>query len=1030
MREFRFSVMFALAVCAAILLGLPQASWAKTVKKNISKDTTWWAKKSPYVVTENIMLEEGATLTIERGVTVELAAEISIQVRGKFLAVGTLDKPIVFTAHDDKPWGNIYFTDFTPDAVVNAKGEYVSGSIMKHCVVEKGRGIYIRFGAPLITECEIRDNLSSGIRVEFGKPLIVRNLIHGNSTQSESASGNGGGIIAYTDKPVLIADNIIHDNISDGGRDGGGGVYIYAADGAKIVVRNNTIYGNSSSRFGGGIYAYGGVLEGNTVIGNEAFERGGGIYAVESHVVGNLVQSNSSRRGGGMYAESGDVESNSIIRNTARGSEGGALYYFGSGNVIGNSMVSNVAGENGGCGGIYVSGNPEIRANNLINNTGYGLQVSNVADAPEVSAAGNFWGATSERAILDLTFDWLDDEATGLANHTPYLKRISSDPPPPPPFNLIGAATAGGIRLSWENPPGASAGGHDIHIGTKSGYPYERVMSTNSENTYEIKGLMNHGSEYWIVVSSQNTKGEVGNGFSNEIAIKVRGSAANVAAAKNLEPADGKSGVSGSITLKVSEPAGAVASRWQVSTSADDFSALAVDEVETGGKLSTHGVGTETLVGGQEYHWRVAYGASDGSWSAWSKPTSFTTAADSPSIIRGPITSALTLKKRFSPYEMVGNTLVTPEGELTIEPGVELRVAPGKNLMVSGKLVARGTAAEPIRFTGRSSEKWGRIIFADRSADCVLDADGAYIGGSILERCTIEGSGGLLVQSSSPLIKDCDISNSAGSGIAVRQGGPVIKGNDIHHNTASTNGGGIYAYTNDIIFVTGNRIHDNTADGDGGGVYAYGYMNTSTIRVEGNEIFANTATGDGGGVYLSRSSALGNKIESNRAEGSGGGIFSTFGLVESNELRDNRADKGGGIFAERNSSLTGNLVTSNEALSEFGGGVYINFWGMSIDNEAFTKNTVTANSASGEGGNGGVFIVGYMYFEQNNIHDNAGSQLYNGNVPEPYELLAQQCYWGVDDASAISKLIVDGHDDPKLGKVSFEPFSPAPLRFD
>jgi hypothetical protein len=1024
----------ALAVCLAIVFGLCPVSWAATVKKDISKDTVWSARKSPYVVKENVMLMEGATLTIEPGVRVELAAGKSIQVRGNFRAIGKPDKPIVFTALDNEPWENVYFTDFCPDAVLAEDGSYVEGSIMKHCIVEKGRGIYVRFGAPLITECDIRDNLSSGIRVEFGAPKIIKNRIHDNSTQPDSASGNGGGIIAYTDKPALIDGNIIYDNVSDGGRDGGGGIYIYAADGAKVVATNNTVYGNTSSRFGGGIYAYGGFLGGNTIIGNESVERGGGIYAVESEVSGNTVQNNSSGRGGGLYAESCDVNSNNIVRNNARRPEGGAMYYFGSGNITANCIIANTAGKDGGCGGIYVSGDPDIRENNMFNNSGYALRVANVSDAPEVLAASNFWGTTSEQAILGFTYDWLDSEETGLASYIPYLEKAADNTPPLLPANLTAAATGNGIKLSWDKPLGTSPDGHMIHIGTKSGYPYERIIPASAKVGYEVTGLSG-GTEYWVTVSAYKTADgkKVESGLSEEIRVAIGGPTEALAEPRNVAPENKATAASESVTLKASDPApGAVASRWQVSTIRSDFSALALDRVQTGEQISMLEIGADALLAGQQYYWRVAYGTSEGSWSGWSRPTSFSTSADSPSVVSGPIASAITFEKRFSPYELVGNTLIMPEGILTIEPGVEVRIAPGKNLMVRGSLVARGTDANPIKFTKQTSENWGQMIFADQSVNCNLDEDGNYGGGCILEKCVIEHGKGLIIASSSPLIKACDISNTKGSGITVRQGGPVITGNDIHHNKAVTNGGGVYAYTNDIIFVAGNKIHDNTADGDGGGVYAYGYMNTSTIRVENNQVFANSATGDGGGVYLSRSSAIGNKISGNAADGNGGGIFATFGLIETNDLRDNQAEQGGGIYAERNSSLTGNLVTTNKSLSGFGGGVYINFWGISIDNEAFTQNTVTDNVTSSSDGNGGVFIVGYLFFERNNIYGNSGSQLYNGNESDPrsYSLLTTQCYWGTDDKGAISKLIVDGSDDPDLGMVSFEPFSPTPLQFD
>ena len=1035
MRTLELRNLMGIAIALAIIFGVsPPSTGAVTIKKNISKDTVWRAKNSPYVVKESFVLEEGATLKIERGVRVELAAGKKIQVRGKLLAIGSPEKPIVFTARTDEPWETIYFTDFSDDAVFSADGRYRDGCIMKHCIIEKGHGIFIRFGAPLITECEIRNNLSSGIRVEFGSPRILRNHIWSNSTLSESASGNGGGIIAYTDKDTLIAGNTVNDNVSDGGRDGGGGIYAYAIGDARISVENNILFGNKSSRYGGGIYAYNSVLTENILTANEAVERGGGIYAVESTLAGNIVQSNKAEHGGGVYAESSEVKSNLIARNIALGPDGGGLYYFGSGRVRDNSLVSNSAVGEGECGGIYVSGNPQISANNLLNNSGYALYVANMAAAPEVLASENFWGAVSEKNVLDLTFDWLDDATAGLADYTPHLEKMSPTAPLPPPFNLTATASESGITLSWDEPAGAAAEGHRIYVGAKSGYPYDRVVETGPETGYELKGLK-VGGEYWLAVSAcQDVNGKkVETGFSEEVHILFTGSEESVTRPKNLSPENEASGVSKRAVLTASRPAtsdGVVASRWQVSAFPNDFTALIVDTAASGDRLSKLDISGETLASGREYFWRVAYRTASGNWSDWSEPTSFSVAAGNPSILSGPITSAARLEKRYSPYRMTGNTLITPAGFLEIEPGVEILAAPGINLMVRGKLVARGTESEPIVFTRGSSEKWGRIIFTDESENIVQTEGGEYMDGCILERCTVEYGKGILIESAAPLIKDCSITHNDGSGVTVRQGGSVIAGNDIHHNAAPTNGGGIYAYTNDIIYVTLNKIHDNRAGGGGGGVYAYGYMNTSTIRVEDNEIFSNEAEGDGGGVYLSRSSAIGNTIESNRAGGDGGGVYATFGRVDANELRGNLAASGGGIFAERNSTLTRNFVTSNRASSGFGGGVYINFWGTSVENEEFTGNTVTRNLTPDEKGNGGVFIVGYLFFEQNNIHGNAGSQLYNGNESESKPLFTPQCYWGAADKGAISRLILDGHDDPQLGKVTFEPYSREPIRFD
>lgn len=1015
-----------------VLFCLPSvAGAATTVSHDIAKDSIWTANKSPYRITTDIELKEGVSLKIEPGVVVQFYPEKSLEVKGDLRAVGTEAEPVVFTAYNDQPWGIISFTDFSDDAAYSETGEYVKGCILSHCIIEKGGGIFVRFGGPLISRCEIRNNVSSGIRVEFGGPRIVGNRIYANSTEGDPASGNGAGIIAYTDKNVTIADNIIYNNTSDGGRDGGGGIYAYAADNGKIDIVNNIIFGNTSSRFGGGIYAYKSLLDENTVINNKAVERGGGIYAVESEVRDNLVQANSAGRGGGIFSENAQITSNNIVRNSATRSEGGAIHYFGSGTIERNNILSNTAEGERACGAIYISGNPVIRDNNIIGNSGYALSVANVADAPDVIASGNFWGTTSEQAILDLTYDWIDNELSGLAVYNPYLSEPVEGTPLMPPCNVRTTQKEDGIELSWEEPEDSPSPGHRVYVGTESGYPYNKVIQTGPETSCVVSGL-EPGREYYFAVTGFTSRDgrEIESGLSEEVKVAYTTAAKSLETPKSVYPADKTLSSLHDVTLKASAPeghAGVAAYRWQVFSAGDSPLQPIADALTSGRGMQEFRLEAKRLRPGQEYRWRVAACSASGNWSGWSEPASFSTEPSNASILCGRIASTLKIEKKRSPYFLTGNTIVMPEGELLIEPGVEIRCAPGSNLKIRGALIARGTPSDRITFTRDSSARWGNIIFADQSRDCKLGEGQTYLAGNVMENCIVKEGKGIVIESSSPLIKSCTIADNDGSGIVIRQGGPVIVGNDIYHNTAPTNGGGIYAYTNDIILVLSNKISENKADGDGGGVYAYGYMNTSTIHIEDNDISSNEATGDGGGIYLSRSSAVKNRVDSNTAKADGGGIYSTFGLVDGNKITGNRAQQGGGVFTEHNSSITRNYVSANEALSQFGGGAYINFWGMSIENETFAKNTVTGNRVPSNNDNGGVYVLGYLVFSENNIYGNTGSQLYNGNEAKSSPLVTENCYWGTTDKNSIEKKIIDGKDNPKLGQVTFEPFLAEPI---
>ena len=112
----------------------------------------------------------------------------------------------------------------------------------------------------------------------------------------------------------------------------------------------------------------------------------------------------------------------------------------------------------------------------------------------------------------------------------------------------------------------------------------------------------------------------------------------------------------------------------------------------------------------------------------------------------------LVLEARCSPYTIAATgTFVV--GELTIEPGVELRVPPGVGVNVETKLVAKGTADRPIRIS--SPGLWGSLQLLGGSA-------------SILEHVWIDdaGYGGL------------------GVGVLVHDGA-LVEMRDVHVETGS-----------------------------------------------------------------------------------------------------------------------------------------------------------------------------------------------------------------------------------------------------
>jgi hypothetical protein len=69
----------------------------------ISDDITWTFQNSPYLITNNVRVNSGATLTIDPGVEVLFNGSFSVQIFGELQAVGTNNSMIKFSSASQNP---------------------------------------------------------------------------------------------------------------------------------------------------------------------------------------------------------------------------------------------------------------------------------------------------------------------------------------------------------------------------------------------------------------------------------------------------------------------------------------------------------------------------------------------------------------------------------------------------------------------------------------------------------------------------------------------------------------------------------------------------------------------------------------------------------------------------------------------------------------------------------------------------------------------------------------------------------------
>ncbi len=169
-RTPRCARLIAIAGALSFVIGssLAYAAGPTAVSGSISNNTVWVEADSPYVLSGDVQIIDGAILSIQPGVTVLMNSDASLTVTsGALSAQGTSDQPIAITSANDVAgsptlaapgdWNSIKFLDGTIDA----------SSQLNHVSVRFGRGIVISSSSPTLSDVDISDNLGSAISLDL-----------------------------------------------------------------------------------------------------------------------------------------------------------------------------------------------------------------------------------------------------------------------------------------------------------------------------------------------------------------------------------------------------------------------------------------------------------------------------------------------------------------------------------------------------------------------------------------------------------------------------------------------------------------------------------------------------------------------------------------------------------------------------------------------------------------------------------------------------------------------------------------------
>ena len=165
-------------------------SLADTTNVNGNVSGSWTTSNSPYIVTNNLVLQPTDTLTINAGVEIRFDGNYRFDVFGSLFAIGTVTDSITFTRNESTNWMSLNFADSANDS-----------SKVKYCIIEYGtesgydpyRGVInCNNSSPTISNNTIQYNDDKGIYIDgsSAQPSIFGNTFQFNSNYSVYVNNN------------------------------------------------------------------------------------------------------------------------------------------------------------------------------------------------------------------------------------------------------------------------------------------------------------------------------------------------------------------------------------------------------------------------------------------------------------------------------------------------------------------------------------------------------------------------------------------------------------------------------------------------------------------------------------------------------------------------------------------------------------------------------------------------------------------------------------------------------------------------